>query len=573
MSKTTPKGSPPETIRNRTSDPMAAVVSLAGKPASVDQAGKPASSGGAMTVEEMVRRSNFWRDNYNPLRGLTIARLMALFEQAERGAFAEIQLTLRKAEKRFPVLKGFIERLLSSIEELDWDVKVMEELPPGATPEMAETQRAWLKSRYELISNLSDAMGQIALAEVRGYAVLQKRRYQDGPNAGAVCELYWLEPWRFVRDGFYGDFYFNDNSQFGVGLGSCDAILGPDNRLGSDSLPRGEFIIREVNAPLYEIALIAFVNWLMGRKDFAAFTEVFGLAKGVVIMPPGIPPEKAAEYEASARQVSDGVAGALPNGSNIVFPTAGVRGESPFEKYCEAQDKDLVMAATSGMLSMLQGSSGGGLNQGPHKEHGDAWDTIAKMKGKRVNETLQQDFDAPELAAQFPGQPVCVYFSLAVQDEKDAASICTSVAALQPGGLEPDLDWLNAVTGYKFVQGEKPQPMPFGPGNLPPADPSAPRPPALVTNRDGRTPTAADYLAAVAEDLQPFLKAFSQRMENILAIADPAVRQARFEKAWSELAPLRADIAKDPASAHVLAQMNTQALVTGLTDPHAPQKS
>ena len=74
--------------------------------------------GGGLTTEELVRRSNFWRDNYNPLRELTIMRLLALLEQAERGAFAEIQLTLRKAEKRFPVLKGFIEKLLSSVEAL-----------------------------------------------------------------------------------------------------------------------------------------------------------------------------------------------------------------------------------------------------------------------------------------------------------------------------------------------------------------------------------------------------------------------------------------------------------------------
>ena len=35
--------------------------------------------GGGVSQEELVRRSNYWRDNYNPLRGLTIARLMYLF--------------------------------------------------------------------------------------------------------------------------------------------------------------------------------------------------------------------------------------------------------------------------------------------------------------------------------------------------------------------------------------------------------------------------------------------------------------------------------------------------------------
>src|SRR6201999_1177488 len=117
---------------------------------------------------------------------------------------------------------------------------------------------------------------------------LQKHRYQDGVNDGAVEELYWIEPWCWARDGFYGDFYYNENSQFGVGLGSCQATLGEANRIGSDELPREDFVIREAESPLYEIALIAFASWLMGRKNYAAFMEMFGLPNAVVIMPPNI---------------------------------------------------------------------------------------------------------------------------------------------------------------------------------------------------------------------------------------------------------------------------------------------
>ena len=90
---------------------------------------------------QMVRKSNLWRDNYNPLVGLTMRRLTVLFEMAERGAYVELQLLLRKVEKRYPVMKGFIERLLSTVGELDWDVKPLKVLPPGATPAMAEAQR------------------------------------------------------------------------------------------------------------------------------------------------------------------------------------------------------------------------------------------------------------------------------------------------------------------------------------------------------------------------------------------------------------------------------------------------
>jgi phage gp29-like protein len=414
-------------------------------------------AGGGPTNGQMVRKSNLWRDNYNPLIGLTMRRLVTLFEMAERGAYPEVQLLLRKAEKRYPVLKGFIERLVSGVEELDWEVKILQNLPAGATPAMAEAQQKFLRARYDLIGNLKEAVGQVALADIRGYAILQKHRFADGPHDGAIRELYWLEPWVWSRNGYYGDFYYNEISRFGVGLGSCESVLGEANRVGGAQLPRADFVIREVESPLYEISLVAFVNWLMARKDWAAFVEIFGLAKGVVIMPPSIAPGKEEDYQTAAERVSEGVSGTLPNGSEIHFPTAGVRGEAPFKLYCDAQDADLVLAATSGLLSMLSGHAAGenvGLGHGPNKQHADIWEKIAKMKGNRVNEVFRRDIDAPELAAEFPGQPVCAQFTLAVQPDEDVNLVADTVVKLEGVGLQTDAQEISERTGYQLRRAE-----------------------------------------------------------------------------------------------------------------------
>jgi phage gp29-like protein len=401
--------------------------------------------GRGLAAEELVRRSNFWRDNYNPLRGLTIARLLALFEQAERGAFAEIQLTLRKAEKRFPVLKGFMEKLLSSVEELDGRVRVKAQLPAGATPAMAERQRKFLQARYDLLRNFKASIAQLVLADVRGYAVLQKHRCPDGVNAGAVEELYWLEPWCWSRDGFYGDFYYNENSQLGVGLGNCQAILGEDCRLGSEALPRGDFVVREGESPLYEIALIAFVNWLMGRRDYAAFVEIFGLPNAAVIMPPNIPAGKELDYQAAAESVARGVSGALPHGADVKFPSALVRGESPFGSFCDAQERDVVLAGTAGHLTMLALPTG--IGKGASEEHDDAWQKIALAKAMRINEALQRDFDGPELAAEFPSEPVCVQFALEVKDAVDVSALLDNVVKAAGAGLSVDAAEISERSG------------------------------------------------------------------------------------------------------------------------------
>jgi phage gp29-like protein len=543
-------------IRNAAT-PNPFFTSQAGTPKPAAHA--PNVSGGGKSPAEMVRKSNMWRDNYNPLRQLTIARLIAIFEQAERGAYPELQLILRKAEKRFPILKGFIEKLTSSIEELNWDVKVMDPLPDGVQPGQAEAQRKFLKGRYDLLKGLSNTFGQIALAEIRGYAVLQKHRYQDGgPNDGAVQELYWIEPWCWSREGYYGDFYYNENSRFGIGLGTCQATLGEDNRVGSDDLPREDFVIREVDSPIYEIALIAFVNWLMSRKDWSAFVEIFGLPNSIVIMPPGIPQGKEAEYQASAEKVADGISGALPNGSDVKFPTAGARNESPFIPYCDAQEKDVVLAGTGGELTMLSRPTG--IGKGASEEHDAAWQKIASLKARRINETLQRDFDIPELAAEFPGQPVAVYFELAVHDEENISELADTVVKFEGVNLQTDVAEISERSGLKLTRVTPPDPAQPDPAEKADQGIDKKELGAAVRNRDD-VPAVA---AATAKDLQPVLKAIDEGSQRIFSITDPQLRLQKWRELWASTQQIRQDAAQYPAAALVLQKLNAEAAARGL---------
>lgn len=525
-------------------------------------------TGNGKSVEEIVRKSNFWRDSYNPLRGLTMPVLTALFEASERGAFAEIQLVLRKAEKRFPILRGFLEKLLSSVEALEWDVRVMDPLPDDATAELAEKQRKWLRSRYGLLKNFQQAIGELVLADVRGYAVLQKHRYYGGANDGAVEELYWIEPWCWSRDGYYGDFYYNEISRFGVGLGSCKNILGENNRVGSAALPRSDFVVREVNSPLYEIALIALFNWLMARKDWGAFVEIFGLPNGVVIMPPDIRSGKEQEYQNSAERVAEGVSGALPHGSDIKFPTAGLRGESPFEKYSEAQEKDVVLAGTSGELTMISRPTG--IGKGASQEHNDAWQRIALQKARRVNETLQSDFDIPELAQKFPNQPVCVYFELAVRDMEDVGTFLDNCVKADGIGLQVDEKEASERAGIAFTRVQQPAPA-LGGDPAQTADGRIDRSAfnASVRNRSLRTATmqgaatktdVENFAAAVSGDVAPVLA----RLAAISEIKDDGIFEQKLKAFYADFPQLQNDVLKDPRSDRALLPIITKALLAGL---------
>jgi phage gp29-like protein len=514
------------------------------------------TSGGGKSLAELVRKSNQFRDNYNPLRGLVISKVVSLLEAAERGDYAELQLVMRKIEKRYPVLKALKARRLAALEELDWDIKVMDPLPPGVTEAQAEKQKQFLRSRYELIKNLTDSFGQLALAEFRGYTILQKHRYTDGgANDGAVKELYWLPQWTWSRDGSFGDFYYNEKSAFGIGLGSCAGSLGETNRLGSESLPREDFVIREVESPLYEIALIAFVNWSMGRKDYAAFVEIFGLPSTIVILPPNIPAGKEDEYQSAAEKVADGVSGALPNGSDAKFPSAGVRGNQPFKEYCDANNEDVVLAGTGGLLTML--SMPQGIGSGSSEQHADAFTSIAKADARKINQIFQSDFDCHELAAEFPGQPHLAYFELCSVEEEDATAFCQNVAMLKQAGYTTKPEQIEEKTGIELMDGDE---LPEKPETETEEDLQTKTPAfTKVTNRaDGYL--NEDIAITLRETLRPVL----ERLDAISKVEDAAIQKTMLEKLLKDFPQISEAIAADESLAKVLAPAMQDALLAGL---------
>lgn len=463
---------------------------------------------------ELVRASNRWRDSYNALRNLAISRVVTLLESAQRGDYAELQLVLERMERRFPVLKALKARRLAALESLDWDIKIANPLPAGLTEAQAEAQRAHLRTRYDLLENLTDAIGQLVLAEFRGYTILQKHRFNGGLNDGAVRELHWLPQYTWARDGRFGDWFYNADSRFGIAGDTCLVTLGEANRIGSADLPREDFVIREHDTPLYEIALIAFVNWSMGRKDWAAFVEIFGLPNAIIVMPPNIPSGKEDEYLAAAEKVADGVSGALPSGSDAKFPTASVRGSAPFKEFCDAMIEDVVLAGTGGLLTML--SQPTGIGQGASGEHGDAFSAIAQADARRVNETLQRDFDRAELAEAFPGQPPAAYFEMGPVEQDDITEIITQIAALKSAGFSLDSQQVAEKTGYEIKVLPSPAPGQFGVPALAGLD---------LHNRATASPEKT-FALAVARKLDPV----AATLNRIVEIKDDAAMVAALQK-------------------------------------------
>jgi phage gp29-like protein len=378
-----------------------------------------------------------YRSSLNPLRGLTINYAVRMLEEGQRGAYADLQWLFKFVEKRDPTLRGVKRRLSSSLLKLDWNIKIVDTLPEGQK-KLAEAQQLALRAEYEKIKNLRQALRHLALAEFRGFAHLEKHWEPDGQGGLEIQRLEPVPQWHFVRDGIYGDWQFNAKSTSGTVRGEP---IDPAN-----------FLVREVEDPIDEIALIAFVRKNMSQKDWDGFIENFGIPYLFLIMPKMSQDDDAADFQAVANQIASNSRGVLPNGSDVKTADSGIKGgNNPFKDHIGYQDEQIVLAGTSGLLTML--SMPQGIGSGSSDEHGDTFEEIALAQAMDISEIFQAQFDADMLDRLFPGQPHLVYFELAAKDQEDINGLFDNAVKAQQAGLAVDAEEMSEKTGLKLTRG------------------------------------------------------------------------------------------------------------------------
>jgi phage gp29-like protein len=441
-----------------------------------------------------VAAANLWRDSYNPLRSLTIARAVQLLEDGERGAYADLQWTYRYIEMQDATLGALVERRTSAIQELDWDIKTRAKIPAGKEA-IAAKQAAALENAYNNISNLSAAFEALAMATFRGFARLEK--VLDA--SGNIVELAPVDQWFWVRSGLYGTWKYNATSTIGT--------------LSGEEVDESRFVCREVSRPVNRVALIATVRKGASQKDWDGFIETFGIPAVFIIMPDNIPEGKEEEYLATAEQITSDARGALPYGADVKTVDNGARGTNPFKEHISYQDEQVVLRGTGGKLTMLAESGSGTLAGGAHS---DTFAAIARAEAREISEILQQSIDAAIIAKVTPGERAYAYFELA-NEETDPTQAIADIVSLEASGLQTDLKWIEEKTGYPVQRAAAP---------VPPVSPVIP-----ILNRTAsagfrdwiasvRTPqttTLFDDLAAAAQDSGMSDADFAQRATDLIS--------------------------------------------------------
>lgn len=511
------------------------------------------SANNAMTVH--IKRVNRWRSAYNPLRALNMQRVVTLLEAGQRGEFANLEWLYRTIERRDATIRALKQRRIAALKRLDWNIKTVpeNEMPPGATPDMAKKQAETLRTAYDGIDNLAEAVGFIELAEFRGFSHLEKHYDRDFN----VVHLEPVEQWHWVRDGINGEWKYDPESR-----GTLTA--GQDIDLAN-------FIIREIDDPIDEVAIIAFMRKNLSQKDWDAFIEVFGVPPTFIIGPPNTDPDKEKEYQEIAEDIVGDGRGYLPHGADVKNPTAQVRGTNPFRDHIKYQDEQVVLAGTGGKLTMLTESGSGTLAGGAHE---DTFDDIAEAEAVDISEIFRAQNDAAILNQHHEGQPVLAYFDLAARDVQDIGQVVTHAKDLSTAGYVMDTDDLAERTGYKITPKSSAPPSPGEPSDPRGASVGNRLPtsrPVSLKNRSAEEEQAAavgEQLLDAAEtalanaqanDLQPL----RERLANIMQIEDPVFRQNALRNLRNDLPQMLIAMNAEPEAAQALEESMSSGLING----------
>jgi phage gp29-like protein len=508
-------------------------------------------------VVQHVKRINKWRDGFNPLRSLTMTRIVGYLEAGERGEYADLQWLYRMVEKRDATIRGLVKRRQSALVKLDWNPKVTPDdmLPAGATKQMADDQVEEIRTTYDRIDNLRQAIKFLSLAEFRGYSHLEKHYDEDGN----VVHLEPVEQWHWIRQGLNGEWKYN-----------ADAT---NSQAAGTEIDPANFIIREVDMPINEVAVICFLRKNMSQKDWDGFVEIYGVPPLFATLPQNVPAEKMADYQAMAEAVVGDMRGVLPFGADVKTLETGARNH-PFSAHIRYQDEQIVLAGTSGLLTMLNDATG--LGSGQSDAHSDTFDDLAEAEAQEISEAFQRNIDDPMLDEKFPNKPHLAYFELAAKDEGDIDGIVGHAEKLSQAGYAIDTEELSEKTGYQLTEKAPTAPTTFrgttaanrsrdGRGASSPA-----RLPHYQNRADGDDPAMNQLVENSREELAraqaKVLDPVAARIRAVLEIEDPTFFANAIDNLKRDLPELLIQINENPETETVIENTLAAALINGFVE-------
>ena len=499
-----------------------------------------------------------WREQHNPLRGLTIQRVASLLESAEKGYLADAQWLFRWIQKRDATVLGAVRRRQSALMKLDWDIRIISDVEEGGPKAdkagVAKEQAKVLREFYEGIENMREAICFLGMATFNGYSHLEKH-YRNNRKEEGVFRLQPVPQWFWAKHMPKREWLYNPKA---------------DQTNHGKPIEPMDWVVRNVDQPIMEVATICFLRKNLSQKDWDGFIETYGLPPLFIELPPGATSNDETNYQEIAEKVIGDSRGTLPAGASVQTVETGDRGEGPFSTHIKYQDEQIVLAATGGKLTMLNDATG--IGSGQSDAHSNTFEEIAKAEALEIAEVFQHQIDRVILEERFPTEDQYAYFEIAAKDDLDVADYLANAAKLQSLGFQVDLGEVQEKTGMKLTIKEEPK------EDVEPGKRTVKTAPAGVKakvnplrNRFARKPESkidsdftdkmsSRFNRAVSADLA----SVRQRLETILAIDNPTERANELRRLRDQLPELLAKMNADPVAAKILEDAMSSGYFNGM---------
>ncbi len=334
------------------------------------------------------------------------------------------------------MIHAVIQRRKAALMGCDWDIRVV---PDGGTLRrsngasagryggLTEEQVALLRESYDRVENFRDAVSFLFSGVFRGYAHLEKHF----EASGMVSRLEPVEQWFWVRDGMFGPWEYNQN-----------AVSGRNRGVAIES----ENFVTMESVAINRILSVLYLRKNLSQKDWDSFLEVYGIPSVFLVGPANVPESKEAEYQKIAQEIISDGRGYLPFGSDVKYVNGGGN-KPPFMEHIEYIDRQITLAATGGLLTMLAESGSGTL---AGNAHSDTFLQIARSDAAMLSGVFQEQFDTPLRRQFFPDEPILAYFEFVPPAADEVSRVIKDAVELSKAGVRMDVGELAEKTGYKL---------------------------------------------------------------------------------------------------------------------------
>lgn len=355
------------------------------------------------------------REQRNELPWLTPQRAVELYEAWRRGELADVQRVWEQLEETDDTLMTVLDKRQRALEDMPWAILTDAEAigDDAERARKAELQQTYLRTVFNAVENLEDALVHLGMADFRGVAALE--------ITGNMQRMRWevIEPWCLARPVRRGPWMYN---------AKADVTFST-----LEEMEKERIIVREAR-PIDLACMFLIVDKMHAIHGWDAFLDVFGNPSIFLELPQATNEQMAKVYDALAKRIIGDGRGTVPSGSK--FQTVETRQNNcdSFEKRAKWCADAIITVATGGLLT-VKAESGSGTLAG--NAHADSFENLVAGSAASISATINKQFTRRLLAEAFPNDPPLAYFSLAPEPADERMQTAQLLATLKTAGWQP----------------------------------------------------------------------------------------------------------------------------------------